>query len=29
MSNTSYASETLAETIHALRDTRQHPACSP
>ncbi|MES2435323.1 MAG: hypothetical protein V4586_16060 [Pseudomonadota bacterium] len=25
MSNTSYASETLAETIHALRDTRQTP----
>ncbi|OYU40914.1 MAG: hypothetical protein CFE33_02225 [Pseudorhodobacter sp. PARRP1] len=25
MSNTPYASETLAETIHALRDTRQTP----
>ncbi|WP_054006025.1 hypothetical protein [Cypionkella psychrotolerans] len=25
MSNTSYASETLAETIHALRDTRHTP----
>ena len=28
MSNMSYASETLAETIHALRDTRQTPMFS-